>query len=334
MIRQATVAVILICVMAGCAATPITAPRVLPPIEREILVPTPAGPLPGTFTAPPTGGRSPVVVIVHGSGPADRNLTFGPNAPYRDLAQGLAARGVASVRYDKRTKVAPFWFINRAFTVRDETIDDAVAALRVAREQPEVDPGHAVVLGHSLGGMLAPRIAQSDGHLAGIIIMAGATEMLLTDQLVRQMEYVASLPGADTAAVRRQQRMVTPMIERVRRLTPADTGSLYLNIGAPAMYWLDLAAYSSARMLRSMTIPALVMQGGRDYQVTTEQLDHWLTVLGSRRGVEVRRYPMLNHLFIAGTGPGSPAEYAVPANVEAQVLDDIAAWIRALPRVR
>ena len=103
-----------------------------------------------------------------------------------------------------------------------------------------------------------------------------------------------------------------------------------MHMGAPAKYWLDLAAYSSAGMLRTMTVPALVMQGGRDYQVTTEQLDRWLNVLGARRGVTVKRYPKLNHLFIAGTGPGNPAEYAQPGTVDPQVFDDMADWIRAL----
>lgn len=321
-------------VSVGCAGAPATSAPSLPPIERPIVVPTPAGPLPGTFMAPGGSGMFPVVVIVHGSGAGDRDLTIGPNAPYRDIARGLAARGVASVRYDKRTKVAPFWFMSRTFTVLDETIDDAVAGFRVARAQPETDSTRVVLVGHSLGGMLAPRIAQADGHLAGVVIMAGATEMLLADQLERQLEYMASLPGVDTAALRKQQRMFAPMIASVRAITPADSANLYLRLGAPAAYWLDLAAHSSAGMLRTMTVPALVMQGGRDYQVTTEQLDHWLTVLGARRGVEVKRYPMLNHLFIAGTGPGNPAEYSVAGTVDASALDDMAAWIRALTPMR
>ena len=324
-------AVLIAGVITGCARGPAMARPTAAPMEREIVVPTPAMPLPGTFTAPAGAGRFPVVVIVHGSGAGDRNLTIGPNAPYRDLAHGLAARGIASLRYDKRTKVAPFWFMNKTFTVRDETIDDALAALGVARAQPEVDTMRTVLIGHSLGGMLAPRIAQADQHLSGIVIMAGATEIRLTDQLVRQIEHMASIPGADTAMLRKQQRLVAPMIERIRKLTPADSGSLFLHMGAPARYWLDLAAYSSASALRAMTIPALVMQGGRDYQVTTQQLDQWLIALGRRANVTVKRYPTLNHLFMAGTGPGNPAEYGVPGRVDAQALDDIAVWIRALP---
>lgn len=321
--------------IAGCGGNT-AEPRVTDaaPIERALQVPTPAAALGATFLAPGKPGRHPAVVIVHGSGSADRDMTVGPNAPYRDLATGLAARGVASLRYDKRTKVKPFWFANRVFTVQDETIEDALAAVALVRLQPEVDPTRVVVIGHSLGGMLAPRIAAADSVLAGIVIMAGATESSLTDQIVRQFEYIGALPGADTAAIRAQMRIFEPMIERVRNLRPADSASTQLVLGAPAAYWLDLAAYSSAATLRQTRIPALVLQGGRDYQVTTEQLDQWLTVLGPRGNVTVKRYAALDHFFMAGNGPSRPEDYAVERHVDDGVIDDIAAWTRALKPAR
>lgn len=304
------------------------------PIERDLEVPTPAAPLGATFVAPPGRGRHPAVVIVHGSGPADRDLTVGPNAPYRDLAMGLAARGVASLRYDKRTKVKPSWFANRVFTVKDETIDDALAAVALIRLQLEVDPTRVVVIGHSLGGILAPRIAALDPALAGIVIMAGATEISLTDQINRQIAYIAARPGADTTAINAQMRALAPMIDQVQKITPADSAKTQLVMGAPAAYWLDLAAYSSAATLRQSRIPALVLQGARDYQVTTEQLDQWLTVLGPRGHVTVKRYAALDHLFMAGSKPSRPEDYAVERHVDDAVIDDIATWVRGLKAPR
>ncbi len=334
-IRTLSVVAPLALTILGCGGnTP--APAIAPavPVERALEVPTPAAALGATFLAPASPGRHPAVVIVHGSGPADRDLTYGPNAPYRDIAIGLAARGVASLRYDKRTKVKPFWFANRVFTVRDETIDDALAAVALVRQQPEVDPSRVVVIGHSLGGMLAPRIAAADPTLAGIVILAGATESSLTEQITRQFAYIGALPGADTAAINGQMRMLAPMIEKVRAITPADSAETKLVLGAPAAYWLDLAAYSSAATLRGLTIPTLVLQGGRDYQVTTAQLEHWLGVLGPRERVTVKQYPTLNHHFMAGSGLSRPEEYLKPAHVDPRVIDDIATWVRGLKAAR
>ena len=122
---------------------------------------------------------------------------------------------------DKLAKVKPFWYFGRAFTVKDETIDDAVSALQLARQQPEIDPSRSFFIGHSLGGMLAPRIALADGHVAGVIIMAGATREKLQDALPRQIEYMISLGGADTSALRAQLAQFQPFLNAIRRVTPA-----------------------------------------------------------------------------------------------------------------
>ncbi|HRP07471.1 MAG TPA: hypothetical protein PLL69_03195, partial [Gemmatimonadales bacterium] len=106
--------------------------------DLEVTIPGPVE-LPGVLTLPDGVGPFPAVVIVHGSGPVDRDLTIGPNKPYRDIARGLAERGIAVLRYDKRSRVAPGWFGGRTFTVRDEVIEDAVAALELLRGRDEVD---------------------------------------------------------------------------------------------------------------------------------------------------------------------------------------------------
>lgn len=176
-------------------------------VEREITVPGPV-PLPGTLTLPAGNGPFPGVIIVQGSGGGDRDLTMGAAPPlseikpYRDLAWGLAQRGIAVLRYDKRTRVAPIWFANKPFTVKDETVDDAVSALGVLRAQPEVQASRSFMIGHSLGGMLAPRIALADGKLAGIILLAGATRAELVEQVERQLAYIQSVSGADSDKVK------------------------------------------------------------------------------------------------------------------------------------
>ena len=299
-------------------------------MERAVIIPGPV-PLPGVVTLPAGKGPFPALIIVHGSGAGDRDLTVGPDKPYRDIAWGLAQQGVAVLRFDKRSRVAPAWYSAKAFTVWDETVQDAVSALSVLRSQPEVDRKRIVMIGHSLGGMLAPRIAIADGKLAGIVLLAGATRALLADQIERQFAYIASISAGDSvtlAAVKLQQAMMAPRIARIRALTPADSGNLQIILGAPAKYFLDLNAYDPAVAMRDIKLPVLILQGMRDYQVTPEQLEDYLRVLGPRTDVTIGRYEMLNHLFIAGKGVPSPNDYAVPGHVEASVIGDIAAWVK------
>jgi dienelactone hydrolase len=298
--------------------------------ERSITVPGPV-PLPGTLTIPAGVGPFPGVVLVHGSGAGDRDETIGGNKPFRDIAWGLAARGIVVLRYDKRAHVKPAWFMKEGFTVNDETIDDAVSALALLRQQGEVNVDRTYVIGHSLGGMLTPRIARADAKVAGVIIMAGATQLPLGDQMNRQFDYLISIAGDQADAARKAVEPMRAAVARIRALTPADstdTKPIPGMGGTSPKYWLDLATPSPATVMREIAVPALVLQGMRDYQVPPDQLDEWLKAVGPRKNMTVIRYPSLTHLFTSGEGTPRPQEYATPKVVDPQVTIDIADWIR------
>src|SRR5690606_29657538 len=114
-----------------------------------------------------------------GSGPHDRDETVGPNKPFLDIARGLAAQGVAVLRYDKRTKARPQDYADGSVTIDSETTDDAVFAVAALREAPGIDPARVYVLGHSQGAMMAPRIAARSGHVAGLVLLAAPARPLL-----------------------------------------------------------------------------------------------------------------------------------------------------------
>lgn len=295
--------------------------------EREVTVGSGAWALPGTLTLPAEqSGLSPALVLVHGSGPHDRDESVGGTKVFRDLAGGLAARGVVVLRYEKRTKAHGARMQNHPVTVREEVVDDALAAITLLRAQPEVDGKRVAVLGHSLGGMLAPRIAADDPVLAGLVILAGNTRPL--DVLAsEQVDYLVSV-GAATKA---QADALKAEMAKVRSIDPAkppSPGTLFL--GAPAAYWLELAAYDPAATVKKLGIPVLVLQGGRDYQVTVRDFDGWKTALDGAPLASLRVFPKLNHLLVEGEGPSTPAEYERPGHVSEDVVKAIADWTQGL----
>jgi uncharacterized protein len=300
--------------------------------EQDVTVGSGEWALPGTLTLPNGAGPFPAVVLVHGSGPNDRDETIGPNKPFRDIAGGLASQGIAVLRYEKRTKQygAQMAADQATLTVKEETIDDAVAAVALLRQTAGIDPQRIFVLGHSLGGMLLPRIAQADTHIAGLISMAGATRPL-EDLIQDQSTYLANLDGTVTADEQSALDQLAEMVKRVKDpQLNASVPASDLPLGIPPSYWLDLRGYSPAEVAKTLAQPMLILQGGRDYQVTTADFDLWKTALSPRANVQFKFYADLNHLFITGSGPGTPDEYAAAGHVSEQVIDDIANWIKGI----
>jgi len=120
----------------------------------------------------------------------------------------------------------------------------------------------------------------------------------------------------------------------VHSLKPADAADRTPILGAPASYWLDLRGYDPAMAAKALSVPLLILQGERDYQVTmTDDFVRWQSTLASKPSVTLKTYPALNHLFMAGPGKSLPAEYYVPGHVSADVVRDIATWITS-PRAK
>ncbi len=276
--------------------------------------------LPGLIALPPT--RTPVragVVLVHGSGPNDMDETIGPNKPFLDLARGLAGQGLATLRYDKRTRTYGLAMALKKPTLEEEVLEDALAALELLRARPELKGRPILLLGHSLGGILGPEIARRDGRVQGLILMAAPARPF--DQvLIDQLEYVGSLHPAQKAAV-------DEMIKALRRFEqlPGEDKTI---LGAPAGYWREIAAYQkrSLETARQLSCPILILQGGRDYQSTEPDYRLWMEALKGRPQISGQLYPALNHLFAPGKGKARPEEYEEQNYVDPAVIKRIAEW--------
>lgn len=296
--------------------------------EQQVHVGSGQWTLPGTLTLPVGSNLWPAVVLVHGSGALDRDETVGANKPFRDLAWGLATKGVAVLRYEKRTKeYAVAMAVNpEKITLKEETIDDAVSAVELLRKTAGIDPHRIFVLGHSLGGMAAPRIAEAEPAIAGLVILAGPTRPMDV-VVVDQYHYLASLEGNSSPEAQAKLSEIEALMDKVKKLTRNDRSSSELIYGVAPIYWLDLKNYNQVATARSLKQPMLILQGGRDYQSTETDFEGWRKGLASRPDVTFKLYPYLNHLFITGTTRSTPAEYNRPGHVSEVVVSDIAAWI-------
>ena len=297
--------------------------------EKETVIGTGEWQLPGTLSMPAGKGPFRAVILVHGSGPNDRDESIRANKPFRDLAWGLASQGIAVLRYEKRTRqyAAQIAASLDRFTVNDETIIDALQGVSLLRTTEGIDTNKIFVLGHSLGGTLAPRIGASDSNIAGLIIMAGAARPL-EDVVLEQTLYQASLEGELSADDRSKLEDVKRQVAAIKSLSKGSSfrGQLLF---APASYWLDLQGYNPPAIASTLRQPMLILQGAEDCQVNPKaDFEEWEKALSGRKDVKLRKYPALNHLFIEVEGRSTGAEYGQPGHVAEAVVRDIAAFIK------
>ncbi|MFA0833283.1 MAG: alpha/beta fold hydrolase [Methanobacterium formicicum] len=299
--------------------------------EVEVTVGKGKWSLPGTITIPTGPGPFPGVVLVHGSGPNDRDETLGPNKIFRDIAWGLASKGMAVLRYDKRTLQHASEFtpeLLSQLTVQEEVIDDALLAAELLRQTPEIDPKRVYLLGHSLGASVAPRIGQEDPDLAGLIIMAGIIRPL-EDTILEQFTYLYSLAGEMTKAQKDTLESLKVKVARAKDPELSiDVPSKELPLGMSASYFLDLRNHPTTDIIKNLEMPMLILQGGRDYQVSPiKDFKMWKEELESREDVTCQLFPGLNHLFIEGEGKSTPTEYGVEGHVSEEVIETIINWL-------
>jgi dienelactone hydrolase len=268
--------------------------------------------------------RLPGVVIVGGSGPTDRDGTVGGAKVYRDLAVGLAAKGFAVLRFDKRT----YAYRNEIASLepdrmglREEYLDDTIAALRLLAADPWVDASRLTLVGHSLGAWVLPLVVEALGADAGMVkrlVLVAPPGKDMGATLVRQLRFRLSLfPGepdlertiadveAAFAAYRATGRMPGPVF------------------GGGAAYWQDVLAADPIGAASRLPQPLTIVRGEKDFQVDASDVADWQRVLGAKAGVAFGTLAGLNHLLVdVPEGPSTGVEYfregwVSPAAVEA-----------------
>lgn len=280
----------------------------------------------GILTRPKTRALAPAVVLVHGSGPLDADETIGPNKPFRDLAAGLSSNGIAVLRYPKRTNAYRLQLaVKKTISLREEVIEDALAALAFLRTQPTIDKSRIFLLGHSLGATMGPLIAMEDNKLAGLIMMSGSGRDFF-DVIEKQLAYIAGLEGPKQPQNAELYQKVQTTIAQMRAGKLSGDARI---LDVPVSYWQELSenAAESLRALEGLGCRVLILGGGRDYQVTREDFDLYKRLLKDDASVTLKWMPQMNHIYFRGKGMSKPNDYGIAGHVDGEVISLLTKWI-------
>ena len=283
-----------------------------------------------TLTFPEGDGPFPAVLLVPGSGAADRDASAYGLTPFRDLARGLAQRGIASIRYDKYSYAHPE-LLQADCTIEREYLLDTRAALDALLSDSRIS--RVFVLGHSQGAMLGPRILgdllpHADGRLAGGILLAGTPKHLW------EIQYRQNLDLLDLTEKTYSPEQLAEMgvdLNAQRAQLEAEVQKIDF-FGLPASYQADEMRVDAAQAAIQNNLPLWIGQGAKDWQVLPEEgLEAWKGALaGSDLDVSYHLYPDMNHLLIdmEGEPTYSVEDYLVPgAHVDENLIEDLATWI-------
>ncbi|MGB7594932.1 MAG: alpha/beta fold hydrolase [Erysipelotrichaceae bacterium] len=283
-------------------------------------------PLDGVLCLPKGVVDPPVVIMVQGSGQSDYDETISLTNPFKDIAEGLAKQGVATLRFNKRyyqyPRTAP-----TDITIEDEVLTDVALAIRFADDDSHTKNSQIFVLGHSLGGMLAPYIARTNKEVKGIVILAGTPRRLedvILDQNIAAIQAMTNKTDAEKQAL---IASVQTEVDKVKNLKDGDP--LIKLFGVPSSYWLSLNKIDTPAIAKSLRIPMLILQGSADFQVSpVVDYQAWQDLLKDKSNVTFKLYDKLNHLFIVTNGKKDITEYSKRGRVDQQVITDIALWVK------
>ena len=288
-------------------------------------------PLKGLITFPDeVSSPVPAVVMVHGSGPSNMDERVMKLTPFKDIAEGLAERGVASLRYDKRTFVYARKMRKTDVTVKEETVDDALLAVELLKQTPEIDRERIFILGHSMGAMLAPRIDAEGAGVRGLILMAG-TPYRLEDIVINQLRRSGEGNPVLRGIVSLEYRIFSKKFEGLYEMSDEEAKKKKFAGGLSLYYFKEMGRKTAADFLLESSKPALIMQGGKDFQVLADDdFKKFGELLAGRENTEFRLYPELNHCFVKGIYSSilkASKEYGKERRVDEEVIGDISDFI-------
>jgi hypothetical protein len=317
---------------AGTTAIDYSAPPKAPFTAEEVTVNARGYTLAGTLLLPKNAkGPLPAVITITGSGQQTRDEPLPvPNLdaykPMRQIAESLAARGIAVLRVDDRGVGASGGRETLLAATTSSFADDTRTEVAYLRSRAEIDPKRIALVGHSEGGIIAPMVAATDPEIAVIVLMAGSGkrgDLISMDQL---NDVLDKTPGMTPEIKAQKQAEEQEIIKAVQ--TGADLSKYPAQAKLP---WIkEFWTYDPLAAIRKVRQPILILQGGLDHQITPEQASMLETAAreGGNKEVTKRIFPRLNHLFLPAT-TGSTTEYSSLATtaIPDEVLKVLSDWL-------
>ena len=291
-------------------------------------------PLKGELIIPKSNQPVPAVVFVHGSGASNMDEKVGKLTPFKDIAEGLARHGIASIRYDKRSYAHGFKLLmkEKNVTVKIETIDDAIMATNLLKNDLRIDANNVYIIGHSMGAMLAARIDSEGGNYKGLVMMAGSPRTLNEIMIDQNNDVLSQTKGFTHWIVQKQVGKIKKMFEGFENLSDEEAKKKKMGNGVTLYYFKEMNAFDTKNYLKTISKPMLIMQGEKDFQATVDKdFTSYKQLLEGKDNVVFKLYENLNHAFVPsiyGSIMKAKQEYNVEQHIGENVISDIANWIK------
>ncbi len=307
--------------------------------EQEITIGNTPWSVEATVLIPEVEGKKvPAFVLVQGSGDLDRDATFQAVTPMKDIAEALALNGIASIRFDKRTLVnhelcTPEYY--ESFTINEDLIDDAHFATEAIKGFEEIDSSKIFLLGHDLGANISPQIAKtSTTPYSGIIAISGTPINMLDIIKTQNLSLLNKLQGEELQKAINEKLPEIEKAEKISDFSEEEAKKMQV-FGRPMYYFYDMQKLNMGKIASELSIPMLILQGGRDFQINNEiGYNSWKKALSTKENVKYKKYPMLNHMMMEYKGDlafeRTIEEYTIPATVDNEVINDILLWVQEI----
>lgn len=285
-------------------------------------------PLRGILTLPATTAKAPLVIIIPAAGPTDMDGVFA-SKPYKDISVGLASNGIAVFRYNKRSlnygfNIMQYKLNGTQYTPELDVLFDLYAAIDLLKQTPHVDSNKIYLLGHGEGAYLAPYVASKKSIIKGIVMM-GANANHPLEMMNDQNAYLIKiLPHKkhDFDEIKERSKIV------LKHKVKENTSYTILPYDLQASYWLWINEYKQVKVVKKLSIPVFIMQGGRDYQVDKKNFFVWQKKLRKKKNASFKLYPKMNHIMHEGEGESTYSEYSIMRHIPFEVINDLKNWLQ------